>query len=130
MPYAKTPVTANELFVQGLVREVPELAPALQEHVEFYEELLPHVLMGDVGRFVVANAISRDSKAALARLMAYLEEGLANGPAEVQELIVASFVEYLQDEASTILTLAPVMGPRLKKEINAICGPYLSGEVL
>jgi len=107
MPYSKTPVDANEqLFIRGLVREVPELAPTFQEHVEFHEELLPHVFMGDVGRFVVANAIGRDSKSALARLMAYLEEGLANGPAGVQELIVVSFVEYLQDEASTILALA------------------------
>jgi hypothetical protein len=62
--------------------------------------------------------------------MACLEAGLANGPAEVQELIVASFVEYLQGEAPTIFALASVMGPLLEKEVNAICGPYLSGKTL
>ena len=131
MPYARIPTNTDEVvFVQGLVREVPALAPALQEHIEFNKELLPYLFMGDVGRFVIANASRPDSKSTLVRLVAYLEKGLANGPEEVQELIVVSFVEYLQDEAPAIIAIAPLLGPLLKKSINTICGYCLPGGMI
>jgi hypothetical protein len=56
MPSERTPNSDNAAFVQTLVREVPELASIYHEHIDFNEELLPHLLMADVGRFAVANA--------------------------------------------------------------------------
>ena len=108
-------MTGNQEFVADLIRLVPELEPAYREHVVFYEELLPHVFMGDVTRFAIEGASGRDNEPVLARLLAYLEEGLANGPEEVKELIFASFVENLQGEVPAILALAPAMGPLLNK---------------
>ena len=122
-------MTGNQDFVADLIRLVPELEPAYREHVVFNEDLLPHLFIGDVARFAIERASERNNEPMLARLLGCLEERLANGPEEVRELIVVSFVENLQGEVPTILALAPAMGPLLKQEVNVICGPYLSDPI-
>jgi hypothetical protein len=122
-------LTGNQEFVADLIRLVPELEPAYREHVVFNEELLLHLFMGDVTRFAIERASGRSNEPVLARLLGYLEERLANGSEEVQELIVVSFVENLQGEVPAILALAPAMGQLLRQQVNVICGPYLSNPI-
>jgi hypothetical protein len=109
-------------FVEKLIQHVPELKTIYDQHVFENGTLLPHVLFGDIARFVIAKAHERKSSSSLDRLLEHLENGLRNGSKEVKELIKASLVENLIGEDSTIKALQPMMGAFLRKEVKAICG--------
>ena len=49
---------ANE-FCEELIHKVPLLAGLLKEHIEDYDELLHHVFMGEVSRYVVSHREGR-----------------------------------------------------------------------
>lgn len=112
----------GELFIERLLRLAPELKGAYEEHLVDNDMLLPHVFMGDVTRFVVAAAEGRDDHAVVQRILDYLENELKAGEAESLELIRASFVENLIGESTVVNKLKPMMGPGLRREIEAICG--------
>jgi len=109
-------------FVEELLCVVPELQLAYTAHLNANGTLLPHVLIGDVTRFVIAEASKPSESTTLARLLDFLEEGLATGREDVKELIVVSFVENLIGEREAIQSLKALMGPNLKKQVEAICG--------
>lgn len=46
------------LFIEHLLRIIPELKQAYDEHLVDNDVLLPHVFMGDVTRFIIAEANS------------------------------------------------------------------------
>jgi hypothetical protein len=54
-------------FIKELLRTVPELQPAYAEHLNDNDTLLPHVFMGDVTRFVIAEASKPSESKALTR---------------------------------------------------------------
>lgn len=113
----------GELFIERLLRTVPELKVVYAEHLADNDNmLLPHVFMGDVVRFIVAEANSADGLPILQKLTQHLESELGAGSAEATELIRASFVENLIDEKVTVDKLKPFMGSNLLREIEEICG--------
>jgi len=50
----------NVRFVQDLVFAIPELKPLLANHLADNDELLPHVFIGDLTRFVVTTCHATD----------------------------------------------------------------------
>lgn len=70
----------------------PGLAPVLAEHLADYDELLLHVLCGDVTRYASALAC-RSELDDLKRLLADLDAALDDSDDEVGNLISVSFVE-------------------------------------
>jgi hypothetical protein len=44
---------AQARLVDDLVRAIPEFEPAVKDHLDFNEELLPHILFGDLTRWVI-----------------------------------------------------------------------------
>ena len=116
-------MSTNALFIEELLRLLPQLKSIYNEHLADNDDtLLPHVFMGDVTRFVIAETKKSKRRDILQRLFVHLEEGLKGGPKEVKELIVVSFVENLTGETAVLKTIKPLMRPLLKKEIEAICG--------
>ena len=112
---------ANEALIERLLQVVPELKPHYEEHLADHDKLLPHVFMGDVTRFAIRESATPPRLPVVERLLTVLEAGLS-GPEEVQELIVASFVENLMGEKGALKTLKPLAGPLLREQIEAICG--------
>jgi hypothetical protein len=82
-------------FVTWLVARHPGLAPVLDEHLGDNDELLPHVLFGDVTRYASALA-RRGSLDDLSPLLADLDGALDASDDEVDNLIAVSFVENAQ----------------------------------
>jgi hypothetical protein len=95
--------TVSELLAD-LVASEPALQPVLDEHERDNGELLPHVLFGDITRWVVEHPANP-------RLLGVLERHLGDGDAYVRDLLLASFVENLLDEP--IDHLRDSLGPRL-----------------
>jgi hypothetical protein len=98
-----------ETWCENLARRFPDLASVLDEHLRDNDSLLPHVFMGDVTRYVLANGRERRG------LVQHLEESLALG-GEIEELVALSFVENLPTPEELAQALADVEGPRIRAE--------------
>jgi hypothetical protein len=72
--------------------ELPEFAAEIDEHVVDNDEVLPHVLFGDLTRFVL-DAHMRGDDDLVRRALAFLDHALREGDDMVQNLVGVSFVE-------------------------------------
>ncbi len=78
--------------IERLRGAVPEFGIVIDDHLAFYDEPLPHVLYGDLTRFVVA-AHDRGESELVERCLSFLDAELREGDAETRNLVEASFVE-------------------------------------
>jgi hypothetical protein len=78
--------------IDALRSTVPEFGPTIDDHVEECGETLPHVLFGDLTRFLLAAHARGDADVEL-RSLAILDEALREGDDQVQNLVAVSFVE-------------------------------------
>ena len=108
-------------FVGRLTSTSSELTEVHRQHIADQGELLPHVLMGEITRLVIASA-GREQADWLPKLLQQLEAGLASGNGDIAELVGVSFVENLSGENAAIQTLLPLMGEALRRELRSICG--------
>lgn len=109
-------------FVHRIVSASPELTAIYRQHIVDQDEVLPHVLMGEIARFVIASTASNESPVWRANLLQQLEAGIESGGSEVAEMIGVSFVEILCGENVALAALLPAMGDALRQEVRAICG--------
>lgn len=83
---------AYDDVVDRLVRRLPEFRDALNEHLRDNDGLLPHVLFGDLTRFVLrARKDGHDD--IVRRALAFLDEALRHGDERTKNLVAVSFVE-------------------------------------
>lgn len=113
-------------YIHELIEAVPRLQPLLARHVEYFDELLSHVFMGEVSRFAVAEfARCTDDGGSgcpdLIALLAALEQGFCDGGEDVQNLISVSFLENVAEEAVVSPEFLSLFGSVLRREIQ----PYL-----
>jgi len=114
-------------FVLGLIKIVANLRYIYDEHIEDYDELLPHVFFGDLTRYVVElyKSILKDTSDKgkwdeLEKILTYLENGMSGKDEKVQELIAVSFLENLDLTDSSLRTFEEKFGPHLKKELKLV----------
>lgn len=103
-------------FVEHLANAEPAIRSDLQDHIEFYDELFPHLFFGEITAKVV-EWVESGEPAALARARTVIDtlEAAYGSNYEVDELIAASFVENLPyDESARPVT--DLFGPRLRAE--------------
>lgn len=109
----------DETFLRGLVERHPALEPLLTEHLDDMEgELLPHLLMADIQRWVAAPGTDR---AAALAVVEDLDAALAGADDAVENLIAVSFLEYWPlppDPASEWRDLFPERLSRLLAELE------------
>ena len=104
-------MTSVEELTRDLVAVAPALGPVLAAHrAEFDGELLPHLFMADVTRWLVTGGPA-------ASVLAVLERHLAEGDTEVQNVIALSFLENLE---ATDTALRAALGPGLRAELQAM----------
>lgn len=81
---------ATAAFVQSLVANIRPLEEILAEHIAYFEEVLPHVFLGDVTRWAERQSTTETS---LRRLLDRLEQADAPGVEDVRQLIEVSFLK-------------------------------------
>lgn len=106
--------------INRLLEQVPELRPVYDEHIHDNGELLPHVLLGDVTRYVVQHMRSGEVEASrtVGRILDCLEHCMVSGDEQVKELVSVSFVENLLGHDDVLASLRRLVGPSLAKEIE------------
>jgi hypothetical protein len=72
--------------------DVPELVPVIDEHISTHDQVLPHVLLGDVTWFVV-EAHADGTTGVEDRCLRVLDRALREGDEEVVNVVEASFIE-------------------------------------
>lgn len=110
-----------------LLQAIPEFAPQVDEHVDFFGEALPHNLFGDFTRIVEA-AWERGESELVRRCLAWLEEMFISGDQLTQDLLRASFVEQVgtwEEEKQEFIRAWP---PQLRAEAGAKRKPAVRQE--
>jgi hypothetical protein len=87
-------VLAHGDFVERLLEWVPELKLEVRDHLEFYDELLLHLLMADLLRAAVRlfHAGELDVEQ---RLLRFIDLALRRGDAAVENAVQVSSVEHV-----------------------------------
>jgi hypothetical protein len=115
-----------ETFVEQLLGRASGLKPIYEEHLADYDQLLPHVFMGDVTRYVMSlqQAIMNDGDAKaegkLSGILDLFEAALAEAEPYVQELVVLSFLENLERHDPGYASIKQRLGAKLSSELDRI----------
>ncbi len=109
-------------FIGAMTYLHPWLGELLQEHLDLYDGLLPHVLLADVERWAEAE-LSRSAEGQptrLIELLAFVERGMSEGDAEVVELISVSFLELISRAPEPGSVLREMVGPSCREQLRVI----------
>lgn len=110
---------------QQLLVDVPEFKSIYDKHLDDYDELLPHVLLGDFTRFLV-DAYRRSIKDAteselyhqiVTKSLDFLERAINASDPKLQELVSVSFLENLHQAEEVYEDIKALLGLRLRKEL-------------
>ena len=111
-------------FVDRLVKQFPFLQKTLEDHLDQNDELLPHVLFGDITRLLLrmhSEAVAeRRGFKHLEDVLAFLDRTFSDGGDKVQELLSVSFLENLPVRRHNGADLQDLLGPALKAELTRI----------
>lgn len=104
-------MTTSE-FCEGLAQRFPDVADILAEHISDNDELLPHLFLADVTRYVLADRRDRNP------IVQCLDNAIASEGPEVENLIAVSFVEYLTTRKELNLATSGLEASRICAEWN------------
>ena len=121
-PFAGTRhVSPSELFAE-IVKVSPSFDAVVAEHTADHGTLLPHLLMGDLVRYVGAHfvpaaqqTVAPSSRGEVAAILKVLDAGLASTDLDTQNVIAVSFVEDIESH-EFYKPLARLFGLRLRSE--------------
>lgn len=104
----------TEQAVDYLVSRLPEFAAVVNEHRREYDELLIHVLMGDLARFYMERGVTSSDVAR--RLWEAVEEMAATGDQAVENAVWVSLIEWFahgdDTEKAALVDAGPLQGPK------------------
>lgn len=106
----------GELF-ETIISVSPGFGAVMKEHLSDNDELLPHLLMSDLLRYVGIKLTAGDSSAlAEAReILRLMEAAFTSGNPDTENAVAVSFLENVESEPF-FSTLAPLLGPAMRAE--------------
>lgn len=107
---------AYDNFVEQLLTAAPEFRDIHRQHVKDNDEVLPHVLLGEVTRFVI-EAHRRANIGLRTRILDFLESAISSQDGKLQELIAVSFLENLHQAGDDYEEMKELLGPNLRKNV-------------
>jgi hypothetical protein len=108
-------------FVGALFFRFPELMPLLQEHLnDFDDTFLPHILMGDVTRWIVLRCHQDPNDPALRQMLSFIEAAFEHADHDDRELLAVSFLENLPRAGQKDADIRAILGPALQNELRQI----------
>jgi hypothetical protein len=110
-----------ELFAE-VERVSPGFGRVAAEHLADNDELLPHLLMADLLRYVGSHfqdtEAVRPSRAEVQAVLAILDAAIVSGNEETVNVIAVSFCEHIETE-SFFRMLRPLLGIGLRRQIRS-----------
>jgi hypothetical protein len=106
-------IVTYENLADDLLTNVPELRKMYEEHLADYDQVLPHVLLGDMVRYMVlVSKETHDLSTRLKRIVDWIEKAVEIGDERVREAIVVSFLENLDKYESEGRQIESRLGPQ------------------
>ncbi len=110
---------------EELMKEVPDFKSVFDEHKDYYEELLPHVLMGDFTRFLIdsyrkgagGEAGSEHHLDVTRTSLEVMERAMSSSDPNLQELVSVSFLENLDQSDAAYEGIKALLGPNLIRQL-------------
>ncbi len=84
-------------FINSISKTIPELDMILKEHIEYYEEILPYVLMDEFSSDVIERI---DQELSFEKFTQIIEEELLKNNSETSTLIKTTFSETIDSYAA------------------------------
>lgn len=114
-------ITINiETFIKLFLERFPEYLPVMKEHINYNQELLPHVFFGDEVNDDLINLFETEKNEEKKKLFDLFEFMLINGDVEVQEVITLTILARLGDEPKILKKAIKYMGKETKKASDEI----------
>ena len=102
-------------FIEALVERVPALATLMRDHLRDWDELLTHIFMSELTRWVVDRRTSHGPDDEVLRTtLDFIEDSFDAAP----ELIAVSFVENLPYADEEGIEIKDLLGPKLRNELE------------
>jgi hypothetical protein len=104
-------------FSDQLRAAVPGFDRVYDEHLADNGEILPHVLLGALVRFLSGDVeLCGAGSTALKHALPLLERGMSSRDPRVQELVAVSFLENLDPGDPSFPAIRRLFGPRLEEQ--------------
>lgn len=101
-------------FIGALTYTYRELLGVLEEHLEDNEgEVLPHLVMSDVIRWLVAHR--KTDQALVEEIFSWISRAYTDGDDQIQNVIALSGVEMIPDPGQPGSELRNLLSPELSK---------------
>jgi hypothetical protein len=104
-------------LIEKLVSISPNLEELYREHIDDYDELLPHVFMGEITRNLVEEFSKSTISEEALEVLHTIESSFVNGGDSIEELISVSFVENLVGLNPQEDAIRRYLGKALTKEL-------------
>lgn len=109
-------------FIHELIRNFPEFKSIYQEHIQDNDEILPHILLADIARWIIHEFKTDGASAEVRRLLNYLETSYNHHDSDIEELIHVSLLEYIYDLDFHGESITNYLGDSLKSQVSLING--------
>lgn len=115
-------MSPSELFAQ-ISTVSPAFERVTKEHYADNSELLPHLLMGDLLRYLgtyfptPANNLSPSSLGEVRAILTLLDSAMTSGNPETENVVAISFIENIDTEPF-FEKLKPLLGIALRRELK------------
>ena len=106
-----------QVFMVDLLCAHPQFRPLYEEHISDYDEMLSHLLIADVERWVEDPGQDQEL---VQKLLDWLDFRYSRSSAIVQELVSVSFLEHLPYAGQPGVEIAERLGPTLTAELHAL----------
>jgi hypothetical protein len=104
-------------FVEKLRTDVRGFGRIYDQHVSYYRQVLPHVLLGDLARYLKLVARNKGpERIALDEAVALLECGMGSADSKLRELVALSFLARLDPEDEDFEPIRARFGERLEEQ--------------
>ena len=104
-------------FPDHLRVHVPGFDRVCAQHISDYQGVLPHVLLGDLVRFLSNEVRVRGPQSpALRNAMDLLERAMGSADPRLQELVAVSFLENLDEGDAGFVEIIKRFGPSLEEQ--------------
>lgn len=106
------------VFLGVLIDRCPSLLPLLQEHIDTYDQVLPHVFLGELTRWIEDRYQADPDDLQLTTALGYIDEYFAAAGPKDGELIAASFLENLPHAGEPGAEIRDALGPSLREHLD------------
>jgi hypothetical protein len=126
----------NIQFIQNLIENVRWTDSLYQSHITYYGELLPHILMEEISEvflaicdeLFVSKSNSQENLTKLNKFLTIIENGMNSDSEEVTNLIILSFLENINPEVTSFISIKGLMGASLKAELEKLMRHQYGGQ--